>query len=113
MSRRAHKPDPASRRQVEATAGYGVAEIDIARVVRIDPKALRWHYRNELATSHIKAAAEVAESLFRKAASDGPQSVTAAIFWLKNPSRPEGDDGPRDRRARWRAHRDAPSPHTK
>jgi hypothetical protein len=25
----------------------------------------------------------VAESLYRKAATDGPQSVTAAIFWLK------------------------------
>lgn len=27
--------------------------------------------------------AKVAESLFRKAIGEGPQSVTAAIFWLK------------------------------
>ena len=34
-------------------------------------------------TSHIKATARVAESPYRKATGDGPQSVTAAIFWLK------------------------------
>jgi hypothetical protein len=30
MGRRAHKPDPAQRRQVEAMAAYGIPEIDIA-----------------------------------------------------------------------------------
>jgi hypothetical protein len=30
-----------------------------------------------------KANTKVAESLFRKATGDGPQSVAAAIFWLK------------------------------
>jgi len=47
------------------------------------PKRLRKHYREELDTGHIKATAKVAESLFRKATTDGAQSVTAAIFWLK------------------------------
>jgi hypothetical protein len=83
MGRRKHTPGEFQRRQVEAMAGYGVPETDIARVVGIDPKTLRRHYRDELSTGHIKAAAKVAESLFRKATSDGPQSVTAAIFWLK------------------------------
>ena len=64
-------------------AGYGVPELSIARVVGIDPKTLRKHYREELDTGQIKATAKVAESLFRKATSDGSQSVTAAIFWLK------------------------------
>ena len=32
MARPRHRPEPASRRQVEAMAGYGVPEIDIARV---------------------------------------------------------------------------------
>ena len=64
-------------------AACGVPEVDIARVVDIDPKTLRKHYRDELDTGHIKATAKVAESLFRKATSDGAQSVTAAIFWLK------------------------------
>ena len=58
-------------------------ELDIARVVGIDPKTLRKHYPEELATGHIKATAKVAEFLFRKATTEGPQCVTAAIFWLK------------------------------
>ena len=83
MGRRAHKPDPFQRRQVEAMAAFGVPELNIARVVRIDAKTLRKHYRDELDTGQTKATAKVAESLFRKATTDGPQSVTAAIFWLK------------------------------
>ena len=83
MGRRAHQPDPVGRRQVEAMAGYGVTEADIARVLAIDPKTLRKHYPDELATGHIKANTRIAESLYRKALGDGPQSVTAAIFWLK------------------------------
>jgi hypothetical protein len=33
-----------------------------------------------------KANTKVAESLFRKATGDGPQSVAAAIFWLLRPA---------------------------
>ena len=83
MGRRAHQPDLTTRRQVEALAGYGVPEPDIAGVVDIDAKTLRKHYRHELDHGHVKANAKVAESLFRKAIGDGSQSVTAAIFWLK------------------------------
>ncbi len=83
MGRRAHIPDPTSRRQVEAMAAYGVPERDVARVLAIDPKTLRKHYREELDTGQIKATAKVAEFLFRKATTDGPQCVTAAIFWMK------------------------------
>jgi hypothetical protein len=83
MSRRAHRPDSTNRRQVEAMVAYGVPEEAIARVLAIDPKTLRKHYRDELDTGQIKATAKVAESLFRKATTDGAQSVTAAIFWLK------------------------------
>ncbi len=83
MGRRSHRPDAFHRRQVEAMAGYGVPELDIARVVGIDAKTLRKHYRDELDTGQIKATAKVAEFLFRKATTDGSQAVTAAIFWLK------------------------------
>jgi hypothetical protein len=87
MSRPRHRPDPALRRQVETLAGFGVAEPDIAEVIGVDPKTLRKHYRHELAHGHVKANAKVAESLYRKAIGDGPQSVTAAIFWLKTRAR--------------------------
>ena len=86
MGRRAHKPDPAQRRQVEAMAAYGIPEIDIAAVLGVDPKTLRKHYREELDLGETKANAQVAGFLFN-AARNG--NVTAQIFWLKT-------------RARWR-----------
>jgi len=89
MGRPAHQPDEMLRRQVEALAGYGVPEADIAGLVGIDAKTLRKYYRHELDFGHTKANAKVAENLFRKATGDGRESVTAAIFWMKA-------------RARWR-----------
>ena len=67
-------------------AAYGIPETDIARVVGIDPKTLRKHYRDELDLGETKANAQVAGFLFN-AARNG--NVTAQIFWLKT-------------RARWR-----------
>ncbi len=55
MRRPAHKPDELHRRQVEALAGYGVREADIAGLVGIDAKTLRKHYRHELDFGHTKA----------------------------------------------------------
>jgi hypothetical protein len=80
MGRRAHKPDPAQRRQVEAMAAYGIPEMDIGRVIGVDPKTLRKHYRDELDMGETKANAQVAGYLFN-AAKGG--NVTAQIFWLK------------------------------
>ena len=71
MGRRSHIPDERGRRQVEALAAYGVPETDIARVVGIDPKTLRKHYRDELDLGATKATAKVAEFLFRKATTEG------------------------------------------
>lgn len=81
--RPAFAPTEAQRSQVEALAGFGIPEDDIARTIGIDPKTLRKHFRDELDTGHIKANAKVAQSLFKKATGEGNQSVTAAIFWLK------------------------------
>jgi len=83
MGRPAHKPNTHSRRQVEAMAGFGIPEADVARVLAIDPKTLRRHYRTELDTGHVRANARVAESLYRKATGEGREAVLAAIFWLK------------------------------
>jgi hypothetical protein len=86
MPRRAHVPDLAHRRQVEAMAAYGIPEPDISRVVGIDPKTLRKHYRDELDLGTTKANAQVAGFLFNSAKNG---NVSAQIFWLKT-------------RARWR-----------
>jgi hypothetical protein len=83
MARPRHRPEPFHRRQVEAMAGYGVPEAEIAGMIGIDPKTLRKHYRLELDQGHTKANIKVAENLFRKATGDGREGVTAAIFWLK------------------------------
>jgi hypothetical protein len=80
MSRRAHQPDPAQRRQVEAMAAYGIPETDISRVLGIDPKTLRKHYRDEIDLGATKANAQVAGFLFNSARNG---NVTAQIFWLK------------------------------
>ena len=76
-------PDPLVALKVEALAGYGIADADIARVLRVDPDLLRHTYRDELETGHVKANSRVAENLYRKATGDGREAVTAAIFWLK------------------------------
>jgi hypothetical protein len=75
--------DPLLARQVEAMAGYGVPKESIALVIGVDRAILDRTYPDELRTGAAKANARVAESLFRKATGDGPQSVAAAIFWLK------------------------------
>jgi len=77
------EPTSAQRRQVQALAGYGFAEAEIATVMAIEPELLRQFYTGELASGHIKANAKVAENLFRRATGEGREAVIAAIFWLK------------------------------
>src|SRR5258708_25598107 len=84
MGRRAHQPDLALRRQVEALAAYGIPEMDISRIVGVDPKTLRKHYREELDLGAAKANAQVAGFLFNSARNG---NVTAQIFWLKTRAR--------------------------
>jgi DNA-binding CsgD family transcriptional regulator len=83
MARPSHRPDEDTRRQVEAMAGYGVREDEIAEFIGIDPKTLRKHYRSEQRRGHTKANAKVAENLYRRATGESREAVTAAIFWLK------------------------------
>ena len=77
------QPTQSQRQMVEAMAGCGIPETDIAAVVGIAPKTLRRHFRGELDTGHIKANAKVASNLYRIATGSGREAVTAAIFWLK------------------------------
>jgi hypothetical protein len=53
-------------------AGYGVPELAIARVLTIDPKTLRKHYREELDTGQIKATPRSQRACF------GRRPATAA-----------------------------------
>jgi hypothetical protein len=67
-------------------AAYGIPADDIARVIGVDAKTLRKHYRDELDLGQTKANAQVAGFLFNSAKNG---NVSAQIFWLKT-------------RARWR-----------
>src|SRR3954471_1324595 len=77
------EPTQSQRQTVEAMAGCGVPEADIAVVIGVAPKTLRKHFRSELNTGHIEASAKVAGNLYRIATGSGREAVTAAIFWLK------------------------------
>jgi hypothetical protein len=59
---------------------HGTPETDISRVVDIDPKTLRKHYREELDLGETKANAQIAGFLFNSAKNG---NVTAQIFCLK------------------------------
>lgn len=85
MGRPAHVPTQKNRGLVEAYAACGTPEEDIARLLGIDPKTLRKHYRSELDIAHVKANAKVAGALYNTAIDPkaGIKHVTAAIFWLK------------------------------
>lgn len=83
-------PTPDQRAMVKAMIGYGIPEDEICLTVinptskkPISPHTIRKYFREEIDTGTITANAKVAQSLFRKATSEGPQSVTACIFWLK------------------------------
>lgn len=96
-----HQPTDKDRATVESMSSFGIPQPEIAKVIGIDPKTLRKHYRHELDIATAKANAMVAQSLYKKAIGDHQQSVTAAIFWLKtragwkDPHRVEvtGEDG--------------------
>jgi hypothetical protein len=72
------EPSQSQRHMVEAMAGCGVPEADIAIVIGVAPKTLRKHFREELDTGHIKASAKVAGNLYRIATGSGREAVTAA-----------------------------------
>lgn len=76
-----HEPDERSRAQVQALAGFGIKQDDIAEYLDIAPKTLRKHYARELATGTVKANTAVIQRLWKAAVEEG--NVSALIFWTK------------------------------
>ena len=75
---------------VKLMAAVGIVRADICRLIinpqtnaPIDDITLVKHFRDELEESATRANAQVAKSLFQKATGDGPQAVTAGIWWTK------------------------------
>jgi len=79
--RKSFEPTEQQRRMVESLAGCGMPQESIARIMEIDAKTLRKHFRRELDCGADKANAQVAGALFKMAISC--KCVAATIFWLK------------------------------
>lgn len=75
-----HEPTKTTRDTVMMHAMVGTPQVDIARVIGIDDKTLRKHYRDELDLSKAKANATIGGALFNKAKGG---DTTAMIFWMK------------------------------
>lgn len=79
--RKRYQPAEKDVRLVEAMASCGMPQDAIARVLDIDPKTLRKHFRKEIDSSADRANAQVGATLFRLATSG--ECPAATIFWLK------------------------------
>ena len=80
MARKPFVVTDAMRERVRTLAGLGVPQVDIARIIRGDPKTLRKHFRDELDRGVAEANAVIAGALFTTAKGG---NVPAQRFWLK------------------------------
>jgi hypothetical protein len=88
-------PTDEQRRTVDAMVSYGILQVDIARVIGIDPDTLRKHFREEIDTGAARANARVGQYLFEHATGqrgDGSASVNGRYFLGENADAVEGDD---------------------
>jgi hypothetical protein len=81
--RPSYNPSDKDRSMVKTMTGYGIPQLDIARILKIDLKTLRKHFRDELDIGATTANTAMVQNLYKKAMGDGPASVAATIFWLK------------------------------
>lgn len=79
-----HEPTPEQRQIVQLHATVGTDQETIARIIGIDPKTLRKHYRDELDVALAKANATIGGALFNKAKNG---DTAAQIFWMKTRAR--------------------------
>ncbi len=78
-----HVPTDETRNLVESLSGFGIPQDEIARLVGIDPKTLRFHYADQIKLGSIKATAKVAQNLFTMACKPPREGLSAANLWLK------------------------------
>lgn len=79
-----HEPTKATRDTVQMHTLVGTTQADVARVIGIDEKTLRKHYRDEIDLAKARANAKVGGALFNKALSG---DTAAMIFWMKTQAR--------------------------
>lgn len=69
------------RKQVESMTGYGIGQIEIARLLVMDVKTLRKYFRDELDTGSTRANTLMAEALWKNGVRHN--NVQAQIWWTK------------------------------
>ena len=82
--RRAHLPDPNTRKRVYELSSVGTTYEDIATSIGISSDTLTKYDQDELQKGRIDANALVAGTLFEQAREG---NTSAAIFWLKTRAR--------------------------
>jgi hypothetical protein len=75
-----HEPTKALRDTVSMHTLVGTTQGDIAKIIGVDEKTLRKHYRDELDLAKARANASIGGALFNKAKAG---DTTAMIFWIK------------------------------
>ena len=76
MGRPKFEPTDEQRRMAEGLTGFGMREDEIARLIGIDPKTLRKHFRRELDVGAIRTKAAVAKKAFEMAMSGQHPAMT-------------------------------------
>lgn len=75
-----HEPTDALRQTVQLHTLVGNTQETVSRVLGIDEKTLRLHYRDELDLAKARANATIGGALFNKAKAG---DTAAMIFWMK------------------------------
>ncbi|OOO44396.1 RNA polymerase subunit sigma-70 [Rhizobium leguminosarum bv. viciae USDA 2370] len=83
LGRPRHNRTPVNCRVVRVLAEHGIPQFQIARVLDIDEKTLRLHYRRELDVGAARLEAALALRLYAIAGGKGAIALRAAIFILK------------------------------
>ncbi|WP_370073306.1 hypothetical protein [Sinorhizobium fredii] len=71
-----------SARLVELLTAEGVFQLELCRILEIDPKTLRKHYRAELDRGAAKLEAKLIGHLLRIASGTGATALKAITFCL-------------------------------
>ncbi|WP_342030859.1 RNA polymerase subunit sigma-70 [Rhizobium phaseoli] len=78
-----HIPSDFGRHLVVVLAGQAIPQSEIARVLDVDGKTLRRHYRRELNVGAAKLEAALIGHVLRLAAGDDDVALRAIIFLLR------------------------------
>ena len=83
--RPAHVPTDETRNMVESLSGFGIPQDEIARLVGIDPKTLRFHYADQI---------ELGSRKVKKQKRPTDQSVRRLRLAVRSVARYNFSDGP-------------------